>query len=117
MKRTRPSQAGKARQLRQALIDAQRERAEVVFQLSDANRRVIDALLAGNAVAAMAAKDREYNALCERDRLSDLIGRLQLELDRLGGKSIAPNMRLVGRRAPGLMRAAVNSLVQPVVTR
>jgi hypothetical protein len=117
MKRTRQTNAGKMQRLRQALYDAQRARGAVVGRLSQANRRVIDALLIGDAAAAMKAREVEHDAQVERAVLSNLIERLQTELDRLGGRPKTPDLRWAGKRAPGLLRAAAAALAQPTVMR
>lgn len=117
MKRTRPSQAARTRQLRQALFEAQRARGAAVLRISRCNRRVIDALIAGDAAAAMRAKESEYDAYCERDHLSGLIARLQCELDRLGAMPKAPDMRWAKKRMPAMMRMAAASLADPRVSK
>ena len=117
MKRTRQTNAGKMQRLRQALYDTQRARGAVVGRLSRMNRDVIDAMLAGDPMAAMKAREREHDAQIERAVLTNLIDRLQAELDRLGGRPKTPDLRWAGRRAPGLLRAAAAALAQPMVGR
>lgn len=95
--------------LQLALKQARVTRLTIEKRLRSRNREVLRALIANDDRKAFAAKGREADELRERDRISILIRRIELELASQGHLP-SPDLELVAIRAPGLLTVAAQAI-------